>query len=392
VVVIVALYSCADARVAAAQNLLRYRIETRIDGTRDTLLPLADVSIGPRGEIAFIQSQDRRILIYDTTGRRIRVIGRAGEGPGEFQFLSKLGWLGDSLWAWDAGQARLTIFSMTGQVGRVSTLDGPAGSRVISSDSLQGLSSLNFYALYSNGSSLRNARVDARTRAPRRFCWGSPCLVMVDATDTLVSVVANLPADSSAVNFVEQGGDQLRAFSTAIPFHHMTRHDVSADGAVIGLVTTSGIPRAESGFRVVLLSSAGDTVFSRMFQVAGVPVERREVDSAIAATVERLRARRWPSQLSRMFEESAPRRIPRYHQPYRFFKVTMDHSVWVQMRPENRTSTWLGLDSTGAEIGRLVLPDRMTLLECDGSKAWVMEVDDDGVPSILRLSITGRRP
>jgi hypothetical protein len=171
----------------------------------------------------------------------------------------------------------------------------------------------------------------------------------------------------------------------------MTRHDVSADGAVIGFVSTVGIPREESGFRVALLSSAGDTVFSRRFLVPGVRLERREADSAIAATIERLRGRGWPSQLSRAFEEAAPRRIPRYRQPYRLFTVAMDHSMWIQLRPENGTSAWLGLDSTGAEIGRLVLPDRMTLVEYGGSRAWVLEADEDGVQSVLRLSISGGR-
>src|SRR5688572_29882064 len=70
----------------------------------------ADTEIGSIGAVAasrsgWIYTTDRtarQIVVYDSTGRRVRTMGRRGSGPLEFQELQDIAWLGDTLVAYDA--------------------------------------------------------------------------------------------------------------------------------------------------------------------------------------------------------------------------------------------------------------------------------------------------
>jgi len=61
------------------------------------------------GNLLVLDIQGRRIHEYDSAGRHVRTLGRAGDGPGEFRFPSAIALgAGDSVWAFDAG--RVSVF------------------------------------------------------------------------------------------------------------------------------------------------------------------------------------------------------------------------------------------------------------------------------------------
>jgi hypothetical protein len=69
----------------------------------------ADIDIGRVGEFVAGRGGDifvadgklQQIVVYDSTGRRARTIGRKGAGPLEFRALLGLGWMADTLVAYD---------------------------------------------------------------------------------------------------------------------------------------------------------------------------------------------------------------------------------------------------------------------------------------------------
>lgn len=67
---------------------------------------------------------DRDIKVYDPDGRRSLTIGRAGEGPGEFSYLSANALLDDSIVAYDFSLGRLTIFDSDGTLSTTVRFDG----------------------------------------------------------------------------------------------------------------------------------------------------------------------------------------------------------------------------------------------------------------------------
>jgi hypothetical protein len=70
-----------------------------------------------------------RIAVFDTLGVRRDVIGREGRGPGEFQSLYSIAWIGDHLATLDLGNGRLDLRSASG----VWQVPRPAPGRLVAS-------------------------------------------------------------------------------------------------------------------------------------------------------------------------------------------------------------------------------------------------------------------
>jgi len=86
------------------------------------------------GRIVGADLQAGELPVFDSTGVRAATWGRRGAGPGEFRDLVNIGSAGgDSIWAYDAGSRRLTIFDPAGLVARSAVLDfpGPGGWAVV---------------------------------------------------------------------------------------------------------------------------------------------------------------------------------------------------------------------------------------------------------------------
>lgn len=72
---------------------------------------VSSVGLGPDGLVYVADLRRHHISVFDTLGSIRRVIGREGQGPGEFQGLFSIAWAGDRLLALDIGNARLGVLS-----------------------------------------------------------------------------------------------------------------------------------------------------------------------------------------------------------------------------------------------------------------------------------------
>ena len=103
-----------------------------------TLVPPSDsgsgtigaVAPGPSDRLAWTDGRPGQFLLRDGGGR-VRVVGRRGAGPGEFQDIGGMSWIGDTLWVADVRLPRVQFFSDTGRLLRVRTalLPGSWGPR-----------------------------------------------------------------------------------------------------------------------------------------------------------------------------------------------------------------------------------------------------------------------
>ena len=93
-------------QVLLAQNLLgtpRMTIarELKIDGVTEDLVSIGWIAVRSDGFMALQQNQDKTVVFYDAAGKRVAKFGRAGQGPGEFQSLTRAGYKRDTLWVYD---------------------------------------------------------------------------------------------------------------------------------------------------------------------------------------------------------------------------------------------------------------------------------------------------
>jgi hypothetical protein len=74
------------------------------------------LEVGPEGNIYSLHENEGVIRRWSPAGEPLEIIGRRGEGPGEFQMPRYLGWHGDSLWVSDASLSyRISFFDDGGR-------------------------------------------------------------------------------------------------------------------------------------------------------------------------------------------------------------------------------------------------------------------------------------
>lgn len=84
------------------------------------------------GSIVVAEAGGSEIRLFSPKGAHVRTLGREGDGPGEFRWLGQVAVLpGDSLWAYDFGQGRVTVFDPDGVVARTATLDAGSAPRPV---------------------------------------------------------------------------------------------------------------------------------------------------------------------------------------------------------------------------------------------------------------------
>lgn len=66
----------------------------------------------PNGRILVADSRQRRLQLYDSSGRHLRTIGRDGDGPGEFRGIMTVSVVGDTIGVWDLRGRRFTLLTV----------------------------------------------------------------------------------------------------------------------------------------------------------------------------------------------------------------------------------------------------------------------------------------
>lgn len=115
-----ALLLLVVATTASAQAPTRLSCNAVVPPSDSGAGRFGHVAEGPGGRLAWTDGRGTEFLLRDPQGK-VRTVGRRGEGPGEFQRIGLIGWLGDTVWVSDGRVPRVTLFSDTGRLLRVST-------------------------------------------------------------------------------------------------------------------------------------------------------------------------------------------------------------------------------------------------------------------------------
>lgn len=101
----------SDRTLQSAEDLV---IGERAEDSNFTFFNASGVAVDSDDRIYVADSGNYRIQRFTPNGSFSATIGRAGQGPGEFQDLWEILISGERLWAYDAGRARFAVFDMEG--------------------------------------------------------------------------------------------------------------------------------------------------------------------------------------------------------------------------------------------------------------------------------------
>lgn len=371
---------CASPCFAGAQPAApRVRIaeELRLDATAEDFPTVSRVVVGPRGEMVVPIIQDMQLRIYDSTGRRVAVVGRRGRGPGEFQSPNVIGWLGDTLWVTDRTQQRTSFFGADYKLLRTEAWPqedalGRAGmARIVFFDPI---------ALAADGAVIGRAFQQSATNesdAHLVYVHRSP------SGDLRPLITVRRQEDEPAMMVVSGLG-------RPVPFALIPQYAIATDGTRIGQLTAP-LPRGREGaFTVTVFGPGGDTLATRTFSFRGTPIPRRAADSAIAAFVPADgRLREGPADLPQRFQALARERMPSVYTPVETILLGLDRTIWIGMRPTAEGREMLILNGRAEPVGSLMLPASTRVRQATANHVWVTETDTDGLSSVVRYRVEG---
>jgi hypothetical protein len=75
-----------------------------------------DIACDPAGNVYVMDFSDNNIKKFDPSGKFLKVIGRKGQGPGEFNMPVDMAFAKDRLVVWDMGNRRLCALTLTGEL------------------------------------------------------------------------------------------------------------------------------------------------------------------------------------------------------------------------------------------------------------------------------------
>ena len=342
--------------------------ELRIGSVDDGPFTFGDIShitVSPRtGAVVVADYGSLRIFAPD--GSHLRSFGRKGEGPGEFQRLTSVGWQGELLAAFKRSPGNVMLFTEEGAL-----VDD---RRIPVAKDLEGLEGVTGYpvAPLAQGAYLwRAAGVGASAERP------FVSLVRTDGrgADRILDRLAEEPMWRAGGITGRQrlsGPSLLAAHPRGTSFVVLHQH----------------APRdeADAHFRLRKVDSSGQVLFARTFSYDPKPVPPAYEDSLIRFATDLIE--RWSSlpDVERTLRQNNI--VPRLQPPATQLLLAVDGSTWIR-REDVYTAvvTWLVLDPRGDPIAQLRLPTSQRILYVDGNVVWGVETDALDVQYAVRYRL-----
>lgn len=344
------------------------------------------VAIGPDQGVYVLDGQEAAVRVFDETGRPLRTVGRKGGGPGEFATPRRMGFLGDTLWVWDAGQSRVTLFEADGRP--LTTLPVPRA------EGLRAGEGQRFGVLASGG----RAVIGTGPLSPLLASTDRLPLMVMDrdggsATDT----IAALDQDHATAVFITLAGggtwrpsgetpglppqDQIASIEVAAQaFSDASIWDLAPSGEAVVLVDRNAAEAAaDHAFGLTRVRLSGDTVFSVRKPYTPIPIPAVITDSIVA-------------RYTRSFNEAVVRDViflPPFYPPVDAVVVARDGRTWLgrEAAVGATVQRWEVFDEDGQPLAALDLPAGLTVHDAADDTVWGVVTDELDVPYVVRIPI-----
>ncbi len=362
---------------AAQQHPITFGPPTAIAPELEFTRPGA--ALGPNGRLAISQYGDDDILLFDLAKPdTFVVIGRKGEGPGEFDGLGSFGWIDLTMWVQDYQLRRISTFDLGGKFVATLTYRSPPGSR---------WANYNGPELLADGVMLfaPSPSGGAAVISPQDLKMLSPVL-LIQASGRSDTVAEWGMASATLIAKGDGPGFSMGLQPFWYGFHSVSS---GANGSRV-LAVVQDQPEAAAGSAEVReLSATGKLIFRHPLAIRPMLVTNAEWDSVITVYAKDFNGVWGTADRTRAGVRHALIR-PRYHPVIARAILGRDATAWLQLDDvEGGVITWLVLSPDGKELGRAALPSNITLLDADATMAVAVRNDSDDVPHVLVMAVHG---
>lgn len=353
----------------ASAGVARLSLEKEIRATVDGRLALTRVKgilLASDGRILIGQPNDKVVLVFSPDGELTGRIGREGEGPGEFRWISSLGWFGDSLWVSDIRGRRITVFDPGFSVMRTEPTPMAGVPVPYVPGKLMLLADGSFLHIPAIASHLFSTFGETPPPIPitRHF------------PDSSIETFAELPIDQVAVR-VDLGGARA---TIGRPFARGSLLAVSPNGHLVGFAETMEGGEHATGVLVRVHDVTSGRFSTLSTEVETIPLTGKIREEAIEKVLDRLgEINDRPSYAHVEAALNLPSNLPAVS------KIILSDGGSVFLRLSEVSNSWLILREEGQEV-ELKLPVGEDLEFVSESALVTVSEDEFGLPSIRQYS------
>lgn len=347
--------------------------------------PVASLVPGPDGFLYSLHWQEGSIRRWSADGTPSGLIGREGEGPGEFRRPGSMGFFGDSLWVWDYWGFHASYFDQAGEfLGRASPevdIGGPQGSPPRPSRPFRDGTFLGREPAWSHEVATGEITETA--------------LVHMDAEGgalTTIWMQPHEPRDGLALLREDGGGTfGTQAFGDGAYY-------TAADDGLLVVERRAWTGEGEAAFTLTRIGLVGDTVFSVHVPYTPVPLATERIDSAVIAVTDdwyEAMSARQPG-LARGALEARIRDAtykPAFVPPVGETMLDAAGNIWVrrfdpvELDTGEAVNEWWIMDADGAPLARALTPAGLQVWHIGADFVWGTEQDEFDVDYIVRYRL-----
>lgn len=304
------------------------------------------VAPGPQDRLAWTDGRSGQLSIRDGQGK-VRIVGRQGSGPGEFQYVAGMDWIGDSLWVADGRLPRVQLFSDTGRLLRGITAVLPASWGAGGGNVLVGFGNMPL------GYDLPFAVLS--------YTQGA----------TSIDTIAVFPVTPS----------ERFPLPPAMALNRQPLLPTTVIGGSPNHQRFCGsIPVAEDRVQVRCVDHRGQVALDRTIQFEPRPLRAAVYDGVVKALS------RGPERTESMLRDliRRPRHLPLVLE----MAVENEGGIWLRRTHDSEATTlWTRVGSDGNPRGDISLPRGYRLLRADAARVWAISTDADGLQTLHRCTV-----
>lgn len=343
------------------------------------------IAVAPDGAFYTAHPQEQQIRVWTRSGEPIRILGGAGEGPGEFMGLGEIGFAGDRLWAMDGRLNRVTWFDLDGELidtesftrERGATADDPA-----------------------MGPAYPTHRLADGTFFGRQ----SGVLPQVMDRDSTLTRYLHLDDQSAVLHSLVTYGFRRRdgmAVPSPTGSGWLYGYQSFADAPLVAVSPARGeallverpvyTGEGRATYRLTRLSMSGDTVLQREVEYEPLPVGQDVVERVVDALVAQ-----WGNQLRDSgVDESTLQElargalfVPEFYPPISAAGLGEDGSIWVRdAYSETGRIPWKVFDAEGLPVAQVPVSTSFQFRVGWRDELWGVTTDNRGVPYVARYEV-----